>query len=506
MKKNEAAEIYIDIDKSGKACVALVEGGNLAEYYIERRAERRILGNIYKGVVVNVLHGMQAAFIDIGLSRNAFLYVGDISIDRSGVTNPENIKMPERLTLRAGDMIMVQVVKEESGAKGARVTSNISLAGRLVVMTPTLNFVGVSRKIPDEKTRGELEKTVLAARGQSDCGYIVRTAAAETGRRAVVAEMRELSERFDKISADYVKAAPKEMVFNEGNLVFRTVRDMIKPNVQRIYTNDAATFGDMKIQMKTGMADYIKKLELYADAKEMFTAFGLHQKIQQLIDRKVWLKSGGYLIIDKTEALTVIDVNSGRYSGGAQLEDTVFSVNLEAAEEIAHVMRRRNIGGIVIVDFIDMALEEHRASVLERLGEFLSLDRTKTKIAGMTQLGLVEITRKKTRNDISYDLTEPCPYCGGDGFIHSSEYVASRLKYDLQEIFRLSDPPAVTVTVSPSVKERLFSGLLSRECETIWALKRIYIVADENLHCNKYRIQIEKDTILTLADSAKLLY
>ncbi|HEY8423957.1 MAG TPA: Rne/Rng family ribonuclease [Clostridia bacterium] len=501
---SKKSSIYIDVN-SNNVSVAMTEDDELVEFYIESSSQKKLVGNIYKGVVVNVLAGMQAAFVDIGLERNAFMYVGDMIIDRAELQNHE-IDIPEKLSIAPGDEIMVQVVKDEVGTKGARISCNISLPGRSVVMTPTLDFFGVSRKITDEKIKQKLMKIVKdhAAEG---CGYIIRTVAPEMSKKEIVAEMKQLSKLWESIQERYKKARPRELIYTEGDLVARMVRDMLNSNVEHIITNSKEAYNTISEHLVKSLAVCADKLELYTGKIDMFKYYGIRQKIDKLLDRKVWLKSGGYLIIDKTEALTVIDVNSGKYTGESNLlEDTVFKVNLEAAQEIARQLRLRNIGGIVIIDFIDMELNEHKQKVLEVLEEALKRDRTKCKLLGMTQLGLVELTRKKVRNDISSCLQDECTICHGSGRILSTAAVADKIRTDLLDLFATMDPPAATITVNPDVMAKMFTGIFSKECETIWAGKRIYVIPDEHLLRDVYRIQVHKDKILTLPNNAKLLY
>jgi ribonuclease G len=502
LSKNSS--IYIDVN-SNNVCVAMIENDELAEFYIESSSQKKLVGNIYKGVVVNVLAGMQAAFVDIGLEKNAFMYVGDMVFDRAELQNHE-INIPEKLTISPGDEIMVQVVKDEVGTKGARISCNISLPGRSVVMTPTLDFLGVSRKITDEKIKQKLTKLVKA-HAPKGCGYIIRTVAPEMSKREIVAEMKQLAKLWESIQQKYKKARPRELIYTEGDLVARIVRDILNSNVERIITNSKEVYDTISEHLVKSLAVCADKLELYTGKIDMFKYYGIRSKIEKLLDRKVWLKSGGYLIIDKTEALTVIDVNSGKYTGDSNLlEDTVFKVNIEAAQEIARQLRLRNIGGIVVIDFIDMELNEHKHKVLEVLEEALKRDRTKCKLLGMTQLGLVELTRKKVRNDISSSLQDECTVCHGSGRILSTAAVANKIRMDLLDLFATMDAPAVTVTVNPEVMTKMFTGIFSKECDTIWAGKRIYIIPNDNLLREMYRIQAHKDRVLTLPNTARLLY
>lgn len=500
---SSSSRIYIDVD-SANVRVALIENNELAEFYIESSSKKKLVGNIYKGIVVNVLQGMQAAFVDIGLEKNAFLYVGDMIVDSTELDN-ENIVIPDKLSIAPGDEIMVQVVKDEVGNKGARISSNISLPGRSVVVTPTLNFIGVSRKITDEKAREKLIKIVDNNR-KNGYGYIVRTLAGVMTKKEIVAEMNHLSKLWQDILDQYAKAKPKQLIYTEGDLVTRTVRDMLSPNVEQIITNSAEVYNIIKEQLTKSLAVCLDKLTLYRGQKDMLSEFGIRDKIDKLLDRKVWLKSGGYLIIDHTEALTVIDVNSGKYVGNTQLEETVFNVNLEAAYEAARQLRLRNIGGIIIIDFIDMELEEHKQKVLAALEQALLVDRTKSKVLGMTQLGLVEMTRKKVRNNISTYMQDECPHCNGSGKILSISSVIINIRAAIMDAFADTNASALTITVAPEIMTKMFGGALSQECETIWAGKRIYIIPDEKLDRETFRIQAENEMILTLPDSAKLLF
>ena len=498
------SSIFIDVDSSNVR-VAMTENNELSEFYIESSSKKKLVGNIYKGVVVNVLQGMQAAFVDIGLEKNAFLYVGDMIIDRSELDN-HIIDIPEKLTITPGDEIMVQVVKDEVGTKGARISSNISLPGRSIVMTPTLDFLGVSRKIEDEKVREKLTK-IVKSHAPNSCGYIIRTVAPEMSKKEILLEIKSLQKLWEKINQSFKKARPRELIYTEGDLVSRTVRDMLNSNIEHIITNSKEVYDTISDHLVKSLAVCADKLELYSGKIDMLKSFGIRQKIDMLLDRKVWLKSGGYLIFDKTEALTVIDVNSGKYTGnGNLLEDTVFEVNLEAAIEIARQLRLRNIGGIIVVDFIDMELNEHKEKLLEVFEQYLSRDRTKCKILGMTRLGLVELTRKKMRNDISSYIQDECTVCHGSGRIYSTSSIADKIRTDLMDLFATLNPPAVTITVNPDVMTKIFGGAFSKECETIWSGKRIYMIPDEHLIREIYRIQAEKDKILSLPDSARLVY
>lgn len=500
----KSSSIFIDADYSNVR-VALLENNELAEFYIESSNTKKLVGNIYKGVVVNVLQGMQAAFVDIGLARNAFLYVGNTAIDRGELDRSDAVKIPDKLAIRQGDEIMVQVIKDEAGTKGARISDAVSLAGRFVVMTPTLDFIGVSRKITDEKVKERLYKLIETNR-VDNCGFIVRTVAAEATKREIIAEMKSLYKLWITISQRYKSTAVRQPVYSEGDLVTRTLRDMLSSDVERIVVNSLDIYDDIRSHFNNGLAVFLDRLELYEGTDDLYKKYGIREKIDKLLDRKVWLSNGGYLIIDKTEALTVIDVNSGKYVGSAYLEQTVFEVNCQAAREIARQVRLRNIAGIIVIDFIDMEMQQNKQHVLKVLEESVASDRTKCKVLGMSALGLVEMTRKKIRNDISACLEDECPTCHGSGHILSLSSVINNIRTDLSELIAKHKPHTLIVGVNIEVFHKMFSGVMRRECENEWERVRIYIIADATFKRDDYQFRIENSRIITLPDSAKLLY
>jgi len=494
-------KVYIDVSGTYTR-VALVEDGELAEFYVESSEDKnRLVGNIYKGRVVNVLQGMQAAFVDIGREKNAFLFVSDIPVDRRDVAS--DISMPEQLTLKVGQEIMCQVIKDEVGTKGARISANVSIVGKYIVSTPHLGFYGISRKIEEADRREKLLAMlqVIMPRGW---GAIARTQSATVPQATVEGEVATHEKLYEQILRNYESAQVGDLLYRDGDIVYRTSRDVINDSTTEIHTNSATIAQSIAEFLRLSGAIENKTVVLHDSQSDLFGENNLTAEVNKLMSQRVCLKSGGTLVIDKTEALTAIDVNSARFVGSTYLEDTVFRVNLEAATEIARQLRLRNIGGIIIVDFIDMESEEHRQTVLATLEAALKADRIKTRIAGMTSLGLVQITRKKMRNDVSHYLQEPCPHCHGTGKVIAASVVVPKVSKLITKELKRAD--ALLVTVHPAIATKLLEGALSGECATIWQGKRIYVIGDELLNREDVRIKALKGAVLSLPDHAKLIY
>ena len=437
----------------------MLEDGSPSEIYIERRGRERLVGNIYKGKVQNVLPGMQAAFVDIGLERNAFLYAGDIQSDRSDFTfhGEQNDIKPAALNIKdivkPGQEVMVQIVKEPVGTKGARVTTNITLPGRTLVLMPSVNYVGVSRRIEDEEERTRLKNTLEDITEEYKMGVIVRTAAEGKGEAEFRADMHFLARLWERIQQKSKLVSAPHLIHAEEPLVFRTIRDLFTPDIKRLVINDREFYE--KVQVVAGILSPAlrEKVELYEGVPDMFDLLGLETAIEKALSRKVWMKNGGYIIIDQTEALTTIDVNTGKYVGTDNLQETITVTNCEAAKEIARQLRLRDISGIIIVDFIDMDEIADKERVLATLRAELQKDRTKSNVLGITQLGLVEMTRKKTRQCISHTLQSPCPYCGGDGKVLSHETVVLKARKQLMRMMATESSCDYLLRVHPHIAE-----------------------------------------------------
>lgn len=494
-------DIMINVNPSDTQ-VCIVENGELVEFWVERKNLTRLVGNIYKGKVQNVLNGMQAAFVNIGLEKNAFLYAGD-TLEYGEILKDVTDK---KLNLKAGDNILCQVTKEQFGSKGARITMNVTLPGRGVVLMPQIDYVGVSRRITDEKKKQELIDFVTKVKPEG-FGIILRTQSVDCSKEEIQEEISELVAKWNKIKELKMTKPAGTLIYKEEGVAIRAVRDMLRDDVDHIIIDDKRLLEDFKIAFASLNEKKPDLFVLYDDKEHMHKKYGLTKQITDLLQRKVVLANGAYLIIDRTEALTVIDVNTGKYVGEKNLEQTVFDTNCIAAKEIARQLRVRNIGGIVVIDFIDMENPEHSQKVLEVLQEALSMDRTKTSVIGMTPLGLVELTRKKTRSMLESVMLQTCPYCNGDGYVLSDEVMANRLKFYLNDVFACKDNTSVLVTLSPSVFNKIFAyRLLEKECANEWRDKRIYLRPDEHLHVEKFDVKVLHGAILDLPENAKMLF
>jgi ribonuclease G len=427
-------EILINVTPS-EVRAALLDNGVLQEVYVERAARRGLISNIYKGRVLRVLPGMQAAFIDIGLDRTAFLHASDIADSRM-TENGDDVPNIRDL-VREGDEIMVQVVKDPLGNKGARLTTYITLPSRHLVLLPRSEAVGVSARIEDEDERARLRDMVDAMLADHDlrCGAIVRTAAEGADREALAADLRYLLKLWGVVQERCRKSSVKTLVHEDLSLPLRVLRDMVTGDVERILVDSRSDFEAMQEFAATYLPDAAPVIELYQRRRPIFDLHGIEDEIRKSLDRNIALKSGGYLIFDQTEAMTTIDVNTGGYVGHRNLEETIYRTNLEAAVAIARQLRLRNLGGIIIIDFIDMEEADHRDNVLQVLEQALARDHARHQITPVSPLGLVEMTRKRTRESLQHVLCEDCPSCEGRGFVMTAETVCFEI---FREIIRQS--------------------------------------------------------------------
>lgn len=479
----------------GETRAAISEDGQLVEFYVERHAHQRIAGNIYKGRVENVLPGMQAAFVNIGMERNAFLYVDDAmaykgDVDRAddGEEQPARPRPSIGELLKEGQEIIVQVAKEPIGTKGARIVTNLTIPGRYFVLMPTAEYVGISRRIANEEERERLKSIAKRIRPKG-MGLIVRTAAEGKDERDLEADCRFLTRVWERLQQKAKRAPAPALLYKDYDLVYRLVRDVFTADFDRMWI-DARSEYQKVLDLLGSLAPHLKpRVKLYQDKTPLFELHGIEQEINRALQRKVWLECGGYLVIDHTEALTSIDVNTGRYIGSTNLADTVLKTNLDAAGEIARQLRLRDIGGIVIVDFIDMERKEDQDKVLQRLEEAIRRDKTKTHILGFTPLGLVEITRKKVREDLYSQLQRPCPYCEGTGKVLSEETVALQAEREIKKVLATTDVEAILVALNPSVAAQVIgaggANLRRLEAET---RKSIYVRGSEDAHIEDIKV------------------
>lgn len=453
-----ANEIIVDVG-SDETRVALLEDRELVELYIERPYPERLVGNIYRGKVSSVLPGMQAAFVDIGYEKNAFLYVGDAVAPKDYNEDDDEIYSDAKgcsidEILREGQEITVQVIKEPIGTKGPRVTTHITLPGRHLVLLPNADYTGVSRRIENESERNKLKKMAenLKPKGM---GLIVRTASEGKSEEDFIQDLNFLMRMWSTIKQREQSGPVPRCIHKDLNLVYRAVRDLFTWDINKFVINDRQEYAKVLelIDMISPALKY--RVEYFSKNYDLFEYYQLESKIARALSRKVWLKCGGYLVIDRTEALTVIDVNTGKYVGGSNLEDTVLRTNIEAAREIAKQLRLRDIGGIIIIDFIDMQEQEHQQMVMDTLKQALKKDRTRTSVVGMTGLGLIEMTRKKIRQELSSVMQVDCPCCEGTGKILAPGSVVKNVEKEIDRYFSRTMADAIQVEVHPAVAAAL---------------------------------------------------
>jgi ribonuclease G len=421
---------------------AILENGVVQEIHVERTSRRGLVSNLYKGRVSRVLPGMQAAFVEIGLERTAFLHAADIARAAADdtVASAAAAAAPEvediRRLLSPGDEVLVQVIKDPIGTKGARLTTFIALPSRYLVYLPRGESVGVSARIEEEAERARLKAEIAALAGaEAAGGYIVRTAAQGASAESLREDMVYLARLWEHVRARAAEALPGSVVHEDLPLALRVLRDELARGVSRVLVDSARAHAAMLEFAAAFLPDAAAVLELHSGPRPIFDLNGIEEEINRALDRKVPLKSGGHLVIDQTEAMTTIDVNTGAYVGHRNLEETIFRTNLEAAVSIARQLRLRNLGGIIIIDFIDMKDEPHRRAVLAALERALAGDRAQTHIVSLSPLGLVEMTRKRTRESLEHLLCEPCPGCEGRGFVRTPETVCNEI---FREIVRQS--------------------------------------------------------------------
>lgn len=452
--------------------VAVIEHGVVQELLVERALERGIVGNVYLGKVARVLPGMQSAFIDIGLERAAFLHVGDLMSSISGrhaenaapaSTSPASDAAqlrPIEKQLFEGQSLMVQVLKEPIGTKGARLTAQISIAGRLLVFLPQDNHIGISQKIPSRQ-RDELRQRLQALAhpagsensGNGGGGFILRTNGEDAVDTELADDIAYLRKTWSRIKDAALRQAPAAVLHQDLNLLQRVLRDLVAENTHKILIDSREQFEKLQAFAAEYMPAMQPKIQHYSGERPIFDLHSVDDEIAKALGRRVELKSGGYLIIDQTEALTTVDVNTGGFVGARNFDDTIFKTNLEAAQTMARQLRLRNLGGIVIADFIDMARESHREAVIAELKKQLARDRIKTTVNGFSALGLLEMTRKRTRESLARQLCEPCSACGGKGIVKTARSVTYDILREILREARQFNPREFRIVASPQVTE-----------------------------------------------------
>jgi len=500
--------------------VALLENGTIVEVFIEREDETSIAGNIYKGRVQRVLPGMQAAFVDIGFDQAAFIYVDDVldtashkmyqkfeqdadvekdaEIDENPMESAEmekdSWKSPMAMDcsiedlLTEGQEILVQVAKSSIGTKGPRVTTHISLAGRYMVLMPTVDHIGISKRIEDETERSRLKDLLLSIR-KNKIGYIFRTQAQGIDQATIEKEMNFLNNTWEDILGRSKKLSATSLVYKDLTVTFRAVRDLLADEADKLIIDSKSEYENVQNFLKRLMPDVNLSVELYQGRESIFDAYNIEADVARALKKKVWLKSGGYIIIEQTEALVAIDVNTGRYVGKHNFDETILKTNLEAIKEIAYQVRLRNIGGIIIIDFIDMKKESHKEKVMSRMNGAMKNDKSQTNILPLTELGLVQMTRKRTRRNLTRTLCEPCFYCNGNGHLLSGKSICHKIFRDLVSEAGDIMGNRFTVRVHPEIAQ-LFHGsekhLLS-SLEKQFS-KPIAIYPEPHYHIEEYHI------------------
>jgi ribonuclease G len=493
--------------------VALVENGVVVELHIERKTGQELMGNIYRGRVVRVLPGMQAAFVDIGLDRSAFLYVSDVHQDLMEleqmmlgnsaepeadlpreqqdvwVEHPKALSMNIEDLLREGQDIMVQIAKEPIGTKGARLTSHISLPGRHLVLMPNVDHIGISRKIEDPVERERLKSLVQEIR-TGNLGFIVRTASEGSDKNKLKSEMDFLQKLWASIQEKMAKHTSPGLLYRDLSVSLRSVRDLFTREVDRLVIDSKEEYSTIMEFIETFVPALKYSVELYEGPEPIFDFYGIEMELSRALDNKIWLKSGGYIVIELTEALTAIDVNTGSYVGTRNLEETILKTNLEAVKEIAYQLRLRNLGGLIVIDFIDMEKKSNREKVFTTLKEALTKDKAKTHVLKMSELGLIEMTRKRTRENLNRFLSEPCFYCEGRGSLKTKRTICYEILRDLErETTMTGQAPQILVHAHPDIarvlKEEEQQSVIDLERRIN---RRVIILEKENLHIEQYEI------------------
>lgn len=451
-------EILINVTPQ-ETRVAILENGMLHEMYVERSRNRGIVGNVYQGKVVRVLPGMEAAFIEIGLERAAFLHVSDVSgynrKNGNGNSNDRSLQAQIGQLLREGQNVPVQVIKDPLGTKGARLTTNITIPSRYLVFMPNSENIGVSSRIESEEERERLRNLLLSQKDLvQGAGYIIRTAAEVASAESIASDIKYLNKQWEKIkNVQDIEAG--NIIHRDLPLYLRTLRDMVDDDLEKIRVDSRETFCAMLEFSELYVPEIADRIEHYPGERPIFDLHGVEDEIQKGLERKVHLKSGGYLIIDQTEAMTTVDVNTGAYVGSRNLEETIFKTNLEAAQSIARQLRLRNLGGIIILDFIDMNEDEHKRQVMRALEKALDKDHARTHISEVSSLGLVEMTRKRTRESLEHVLCGTCPTCEGRGTIKTAETVCYEIFREILREARQFDAKELLVLAAQDVVDLL---------------------------------------------------
>lgn len=497
-------EILLNIE-SKEIRYAHLRKGQLHHLIVERKKERQLTGNIYRGKVTNILHNIQSAFIDINEGDNGFIHISDIienikkfeqvydmdfdmdtEVAKEDKKKQENVEIEQ--VMKIDQTVLVQVVKEAIGSKGARLTSNISIAGRYLVLLPNSSHRGVSRKIEDRNARERLKKLIRSFEMPKEMGLICRTASSLATTEMLIDEAHELLQNWQKIMDDFKRSNEPKLLYAESDIIKRALITAIDKRYDRLLVDDYETYQICKNMHSRYASEHPLRIEYYRDKVPMFERFNVEREIEKTLRRKIWLSSGGYLYFDRTEAMTTIDVNSGRSGNDkTDVEESLVRINLEAAEEIARQLRLRNIGGLIICDFIDMRLRKNQRRVLEKLKDFMKEDSAKCTILGMSEFGLVEMTRQRSRGSLHQTIFTGCPYCTGSGLVKTHESVSIEIERALRKVINCNQQFGIRLMVHPEMDRYLQGGektFLRKMAEELNA--QLEFGTDDNIHINDF--------------------
>ncbi len=505
MKKEVKKEWFLD-RYCGQKFAAHVTDGKLTEFFCEREHRDACVGNVYKGKVANVLAGMNAAFINCGLARNCYLSMDEFYTDCKKYDGVLGERSASALDLQVGDEIIVQITQPPRGNKGAKVTTQLSFVGKTIIYLPNTDFLGISRKITDEAMREKLLAQTEKMRKSKSEGFILRTQGALASQRQLSHEASYLKTLYKEMLKLSQNAPVGTLLYEDEDLPVRIMRDSYGEEVSTIHVGDKALYQRLSKLIKLRKDFSSKQLVLYEGERQMMEEYGITKLIYNATNPVVHLTNGGSLVIEHTEAMTVIDVNSASYVGGENLEETVFAVNLAAAEEIARQVRLRNIGGIIVVDFIDMTNEKHKTAVTEALKGFLAQDTAKCNVLPMSELCLTQFTRKRVGNTVLSYLVKPCPHCQGKGHVREDIFVVTRIRAQILDRFAEGYVAAVVDLNENIMRKILRESLFAEELKGIWANKRVYFIPHKTYKEECFSVRGERDRVLTLPDKAQILY
>lgn len=491
----------------GLQLTALMEDGKLAEFFTERESRVGLVGDVYKGKVTNVLSGMNAVFVSCGLEKNCYLSTEETYTDYTKYDGTRVQTNEQPLNLNVGDEILVQITKPARGNKGAKVTTHLSFVGKRLIYLPNTDFLGISRKITDEKQREELLKTTEKMREKhTPNGFIVRTQAVFATKKQLKTEAEYLKKLHEETLQKAKTAKVGDVLYQDEDLATRTMRDSFGDEIVAIHVGDSKLYEQLlaRIRLRGDIPE--RKLVRYHGERSMFSELGITPLIDAVSSPKIALRCGGYLVMEHTEAMTVIDVNTGSFTGNNNLEETVFAVNLEAVEEIARQVRLRNVGGIIAVDFIDMTDETHKQAVTTALEEQLSKDNAKCKVLPMSDVCVTLFTRKRVGDNVLSFLTKACPHCQGAGYVADDLYVISRIRESVMDCFAGGYASAIVDLNQDVMKRILEERLFQEELQTLWKNKRVYLLPHKTYKEHVYHVTGDNSAILSLPNNAQLLY